>query len=62
MSNRPQKKPKERATRDGAAGEDGRDAVLERGFSALRQLRESTRAEALPERLKAVVEKLRRRE
>jgi hypothetical protein len=38
-----------------------RDAELEQGFASLRGLRNSTAREELPERLKHVVEKLRRR-
>ena len=60
MNDESQKNPEERAARDGAKVPNGKDAILDRGFAALRQLRDSTKAEVLPERLRAVVEKLRR--
>lgn len=66
MSDESQKTPGKADRRNGEARRDGDDAHyghddrLERGFDALRQLRESTKREALPERLRAVLEKLRR--
>lgn len=43
-------------------GHYGEASQLEQGFAALRELRESTRKEDLPARLKAMVERLRRQD